>query len=66
MRNYLNKLFISSLIAFSIFNTASVKAEEPVEFSFDSIKFPPLHDVAIPDVNKVTLNNGMRIYLLEN
>ncbi len=66
MRNYLNKLFVGSLIALSLFNTASVKAAEPVEFDYNSIKFPPLHDIAVPDVNKVTFNNGMRLYLLED
>lgn len=30
------------------------------------IKFPPLNQIAIPDVERVTLDNGMRLYILED
>jgi len=32
----------------------------------DKIKIPPLHKINIPDVEKVTLDNGMRLYLLQD
>jgi predicted Zn-dependent peptidase len=32
----------------------------------ESIDFPKLNDINIPDVEKVTLDNGMRIYLLQD
>ena len=33
---------------------------------YKNLKFPPLRDVEIPKVDKFTLPNGMRVYLLEN
>ena len=30
------------------------------------IKFPPLNQIAIPNVERVTLDNGMRLYILED
>ena len=33
---------------------------------YKNLKFPPLRDVEIPKVEKFTLSNGMRVYLLEN
>jgi len=33
---------------------------------YKNLKFPPLRDVEIPQVEKFTLSNGMRVYLLEN
>jgi zinc protease len=65
MRNTLRKIFIGSLIAFSLFGS-TLKADQPVDFDINSIKFPPLHDVVVPEVKKVTLNNGLRLYLLED
>ena len=32
----------------------------------DKIDFPKLNKLKIPDVDKVTLENGMRLYLLED
>ena len=66
MRKIINKLFIGSLIALSLFNTNSVRAQDVKDLDINSIKFPPLHDVAVPEVKKVTLKNGMRLYLLED
>ncbi len=34
--------------------------------SYESLKFPPLRAVRIPDVATFTLPNGMKLYLLEN
>ncbi len=33
---------------------------------YKNLVFPPLRDVEIPQVEKFTLSNGMRVYLLEN
>lgn len=33
---------------------------------YKNLVFPPLRDVEIPNVDKFTLPNGMRVYLLEN
>ena len=66
MKNTLNKLFIGSLIALSLFNTNSLNAQTVTDLDINSIKFPPLHNVAVPEVKKVTLDNGMRLYLLED
>lgn len=32
----------------------------------DKLKFPPLNDLVIPKVDKITLDNGIRLYLLED
>ncbi len=32
----------------------------------DKLKFPKLNEIKIPDVEKVTLDNGLRLYLLED
>jgi len=32
----------------------------------DNIKFPKLNEIKIPEVERVTLDNGMRLYLLED
>jgi zinc protease len=34
--------------------------------AYQSLKYPPLRQVKIPDVAAFTLKNGMRLYLLEN
>lgn len=39
------------------------RSESP---SYKSLKFPPLRQVEIPNVDTFTLPNGMRLYLLEN
>lgn len=65
MRKSLNKLFIGSLIAFSLWNVTA-KSEEIKSFDINSIKLPALKDIAVPEVKKETLKNGLRIYLLED
>ena len=47
MRN-INKALVASLIALSLFNSSSVKAEDVPEVDIKSIKFPALHDVSVP------------------
>lgn len=32
----------------------------------DELKYPPLHEVVVPEVQRVTLPNGMRLFLLED
>ncbi len=32
----------------------------------DKLKYPPLHEVVVPEVQRVTLSNGMRLFLLED
>ena len=34
--------------------------------SYKDLKFPPLKKLEIPDIEQVTLPNGMRLYLLED
>ncbi len=34
--------------------------------NYKKIKYPRLGDIVIPDVNKVTLNNGIKLFLLED
>lgn len=34
--------------------------------SWESLKFPPLRQIKIPDVTRFTLANGMRVFLLED
>ena len=45
---------------------APVKATVASASKYKNLKFPPLRDVEIPKVDKFTLPNGMRVYLLEN
>lgn len=66
MRNLLNKLFVGSLIALSLNCPSYVKADEPFVFDYSKIKFPALHEVKLPEARKVTLNNGLRLYLIED
>ena len=45
---------------------AAVNATTASASKYRNLKFPPLRDVEIPKVDKFTLPNGMRVYLLEN
>ena len=65
MKN-INKALAASLIALSLFNSSSVKAEDVPEVDIKSIKFPALHDVSVPEVDKVVLKNGLKIFILED
>ncbi len=44
----------------------AAKATTGSASKYKNLKFPPLRDVEIPKVDKFTLPNGMRVYLLEN
>lgn len=39
---------------------------KPAEKSYKEIKYPTLGDIVVPDVNKVTLDNGIKLFLLED
>lgn len=65
MRKFYKHL-ATAIIALSVFNTASVKASDQSDLDIKSIKFPALHDVVIPDVQKVVLKNGLKIFILED
>ena len=51
-------------IALFLVLTAGVFAQRAP--SPDSLKYPPLKQVAIPEPTELTLSNGMRVFLLEN
>lgn len=34
--------------------------------SIDKIKYPPLHDLVLPQIEKIEMSNGMTLYLLED
>jgi zinc protease len=40
---------------------AAARAPDP-----DKLKYPALHDIVVPQVQRVTLSNGMRLFLLED
>jgi len=37
-----------------------------VTLDHEKLTYPPLHDIVVPDVQQVTLPNGMRLFLLED
>ncbi len=67
------RTIIIFMAAISIaFGQAKPAANAPVKTTgasaskYKNLTFPPLRDVEIPKVDKFTLPNGMRVYLLEN
>ncbi len=49
------------------FAAALMFAQAPARIpSYKDLRFPPLREVKIPNVETYTLKNGMRVYLLEN
>ncbi|MBN2315127.1 MAG: insulinase family protein [Sedimentisphaerales bacterium] len=46
-------------------NLETLKAEQTVR-DYKSLKYPKLRDIEIPEVEQVTLDNGMRLFLLED
>ncbi|MBU0984540.1 MAG: insulinase family protein, partial [candidate division Zixibacteria bacterium] len=36
------------------------------DIDIEKIQFPKLNKIEIPDIEKITLDNGMRVYLLED
>lgn len=45
--------------------TETAATPEPVR-AYKQLKYPKLHDLQIPDVQRVTLPNGMQLFLLED
>lgn len=67
MRNNFRNFLLTSLVALSICgNSASAQVVDKAAVDVNAIKFPALHDVVIPEVTKVVLDNGMRLYLAED
>jgi len=44
----------------------ALSAGSAVAIDVDNMKFPKLNKVQIPDIEKITLDNGMRLYILED
>src|SRR6266566_2006408 len=58
---------LSLLLASAVFAQAARPARPAGAFpSYKDLKFPPLVKIEIPDVERVTLPNGMKVYLLED
>ncbi len=53
-------------LLFSIAAAAMAQTSAPAAPSYKDLKFPPLRPIAVPKIEKATLPNGMRIYLLED
>jgi predicted Zn-dependent peptidase len=45
--------------------TATATEQEPVR-AYKQLKYPKLHDITIPNVQRLTLENGMQLLLLED
>lgn len=58
-KTYIFFLLMAALVMFAA--AASVQAQD-----VDNMKFPKLNKLEIPDVDKITLDNGIRVYLLED
>lgn len=57
----MHKILLAVAILLLGFGVATVGAQD-----VESIDYPKLNEFDIPDVEKITLDNGMRIYLLED
>jgi zinc protease len=58
---------LSVLLASAVFAQAARPARPAGAVpSYKDLKFPPLGKIEIPDVERVTLPNGMKVYLLED
>jgi len=57
-----NKMILTVFIALVlIFSSINLSAQE-----VDNLEFPPLNKLEIPKVDKTTLDNGIRLYLVED
>ncbi len=54
-------LYLTMVCAVVVFLGLSLNAQD-----VESLKFPKLNKLKMPDIEKVTLANGMRLYLLED
>ena len=61
-----NNAILTALLAITVFSSVYAEATDKSEIDVKAIKFPALHDVVIPDVEKVELKNGLRIFILED
>jgi predicted Zn-dependent peptidase len=57
-----NKCFIYFLVVSVLLLGTTGMAARTV----DKLKYPPLNEIKMPDIEKVTLDNGIRVYLLED
>ncbi len=58
-KTYIFFLLVAALVMLSA--AASVQAQD-----VDNFKYPKMNKLEIPDVDKITLDNGIRVYLLED
>ena len=59
------KTKISLMIAFTVALTGLLAMAVTAQ-DVDKLKYPTLHQVEIPQVERITLDNGMRLYLLQD
>ncbi|MBY0505812.1 MAG: insulinase family protein [Bryobacteraceae bacterium] len=68
-------LIFSAVLGLAFGQAAKAPAKAPAKAAaapsgmaarYKNLVFPPLRDVEIPQVEKFTLSNGMKVYLLEN
>ena len=58
----MEKRLMGVTLALALFASGVAAADRPI----DKLKYPPLKDLSIPQVEKVTLDNGLVVYLLED
>ncbi len=64
MNKYISSLhFIIILVLLGSLPTSMSLAQKGPK---DKFTFPPLHKIEMPDIQKVTLKNGMKLYLVED
>ena len=61
------RLWIASILGLTLAacSVGWAGAGEPAA-SYNDLQYPELHDVVVPDVQRVTLPNGMRLFVLED
>jgi zinc protease len=56
---------IALVLTLGAFLAGSAAAQEPAR-AYKQLKYPKLHDIKVPDVQRLTLSNGMQLFLLED
>jgi zinc protease len=56
---------IGLVLTLGAFLAGSAVAQEPAR-AYKQVKYPKLHEIKIPDVERLTLPNGMQLFLLED
>ncbi|MCX5645895.1 MAG: hypothetical protein NTZ17_14635 [Phycisphaerae bacterium] len=56
---------ITLVLTLGAFLTGPAAAQEPAR-AYKQLKYPQLRDIKIPDVQRLTLPNGMQLFLLED